>query len=132
MYWSKTETNIDMRNDTHRARIHAKRYQELGKDMPIAVIIGGPTLDEVSSMVSYRGVDDWDVQGGFYGEPAKIVKCETSDLTDLIQHFAGQPYPALYRAFGELRPKLGRMADQRPFYPYTFSDKDFVKGEGAH
>ena len=24
---------------------------------------------------------DRDILGGFYGEPAKIVKCETSDLT---------------------------------------------------
>ena len=49
--------------------------------MPIAVIIGGPTLDKAASMVSYPGVDDWDILGGFYGEPAKLVKCETSDLT---------------------------------------------------
>jgi UbiD family decarboxylase len=42
MYRSKNETNIDMRNDTYGARIHAKRYQQLGKDMPIAVVIGGP------------------------------------------------------------------------------------------
>ena len=31
MYRSKTETNIDMRNDTHGARIHAKRYQQTGQ-----------------------------------------------------------------------------------------------------
>jgi UbiD family decarboxylase len=81
MYRSKNETNIDMRNHTHGARIHAKRYQQLGKDMPIAVIIGGPTLDKIASMVSFPGVDDRDILGGFCGEPAKLVKCETNDLT---------------------------------------------------
>lgn len=81
MYRSKNETNIDLRNDTHGARVHAKRYQQLGRDMPIAVIIGGPTLDKIAAMVSFPGVDDWDILGGFYGEPAKLVKCETNDLT---------------------------------------------------
>lgn len=81
MYRAKNETNIDMRNDTHGARINAKRYQQLGQDMPIAVIIGAPTLDKIASMISSPGVDDWDILGGFYGEPAKLVKCETSDLT---------------------------------------------------
>jgi hypothetical protein len=46
----------------------------------------------------------------------------------VIEHFAGQPYPVIYRAFGELRPKLGRMADERPHYPYTFAESDFVYG----
>ena len=47
---------------------------------------------------------------------------------EVLEHFAGQSYPGLYRAFGELRPKLGCMADQPPFYPYTFADSDFVYG----
>ena len=49
--------------------------------MPIAVVIGQPALDTIASMVSFPGVDDWDILGGFYGEPAKLVKCETNDLT---------------------------------------------------
>lgn len=44
-----------MRNDTDHARIHACRYQELGKDVPIAVVIGGPMLDEIASIVSLPG-----------------------------------------------------------------------------
>lgn len=79
-------------------------------------------------------------------QPAKvIVKSEAEvvkEMTDLIREkprtwheilesFAGQPYPVLYRAFGQLRHKLGRIADERPNYPYTFSDTDFVYGSGA-
>ena len=50
MYRSKNETNIDMRNATHRARIAAQDYAQKGKDMPITVLIGAPTLDHIASM----------------------------------------------------------------------------------
>ena len=81
MYRSKNETNIDMRNDSHNSRIIAKQYQEKNIDMPVAVVIGGPTLDKIASMTSASGVDDWDILGGFYNEPAKLIKCETNELT---------------------------------------------------
>jgi 4-hydroxy-3-polyprenylbenzoate decarboxylase len=45
---------------------------------------------------------------------------------DILTYFAGQPYPRVYRAFGRLRPQLGRMADQGPRYPYTIADTEFV------
>jgi 4-hydroxy-3-polyprenylbenzoate decarboxylase len=45
-----------------------------------------------------------------------------------LTYFAGQPYPHLYRAFGRLRPQLGRIADQAPEYPYTFADTEFLYG----
>ncbi len=81
MYRSRNETNVDMRNDSHNARIIALEHLRKGVDMPVAVVIGGPTLDKIASMYSFPGVDDWDVLGGFYGEPARVVKCETNDLT---------------------------------------------------
>ncbi len=111
MYRSKTETNIDMRNDTHYARIHALRNQQLGKDMRIAVVIGGPTLDKIASMVSFRGTDDWDVLGGFYGEPAKIVRCETSDLT--------VPANAEVVIEGRVMTSEGWVHDEGPYGEYT-------------
>ena len=55
-----------------------------------------------------------------------MIKEKPRTWAEIIAEFAAQPYPAVYRAFGQLRPKLGRMADQRPDYPYTFSDTDFV------
>jgi 3-polyprenyl-4-hydroxybenzoate decarboxylase len=48
----------------------------------------------------------------------------------ILQHFAGQPYPPVYRAFGKLRPKLGRRVDLVPAFPYTFADTEFVQGDG--
>jgi UbiD family decarboxylase len=111
MYRSRNTTNIDMRNDTHGARIHALRYQQLGKDMPIAVVIGGPTLDKIASMVSYPGVDDWDILGGFYGAPAEIIRCESNDLT--------VPANAEIVIEGRVITTEGWVHDEGPYGEYT-------------
>ncbi|MBS0517239.1 MAG: UbiD family decarboxylase [Proteobacteria bacterium] len=111
MYRSRNETNIDMRNDSHNARIHAKKYQKAGKDMPVAVVIGGPTLDKVASMYSFAGEDDWDILGGFYGEPAKVVKCETNDLT--------VPANAEIILEGRMMTSEGWIYDEGPYGEYT-------------
>jgi hypothetical protein len=50
---------------------------------------------------------------------------------EILQHFAGQPYPAVYRAFGKLRPNLGRRVDLGPEFPYTFSHTEFTQGDGG-
>ena len=44
---------------------------------------------------------------------------------DILKHYHGQPYPVLYRAFGNLRHKLGRTNDP-PWYRYTISDQPFA------
>jgi 4-hydroxy-3-polyprenylbenzoate decarboxylase len=50
--------------------------------------------------------------------------------SQILERFAGQPYPIVYRAFGHLRPQLGRMANASPNFPYTFSSTgDFVEGQ---
>ncbi len=61
-------------------------------------------------------------------EMAELIREKPRTWHEILEHFAGQPYPVVYRAFGQLRSKLGRMADERPNYPYTFSDGDFVYG----
>jgi 4-hydroxy-3-polyprenylbenzoate decarboxylase len=81
MYRAPNLTNVDMRARQHGGSINAARHHELGTDMPIAVCIGGPTLDVISSMMRLPGADKWDMLGGFLGEPAQVVKCETNDLT---------------------------------------------------
>lgn len=111
MYRSKNETNVDMRNATHGARVTAERYKETGKDMPIAVLIGRPTLDTIASMVSWPGVDDWDVMGGFRGEPVELVKCETNDLTI--------PATAEIVIEGRIIVSEGWVHDEGPYGEYT-------------
>jgi 4-hydroxy-3-polyprenylbenzoate decarboxylase len=59
-----------------------------------------------------------------------LIQTSPKSWREILTHFAGQPYQRLYRAFGRLRPQLGRMADQHPDYPYTFADTEFVHGTG--
>ena len=45
---------------------------------------------------------------------------------EILQHFKGQNYRDVYRAFGRLRSCLGRVV-QPPFFPYAFSNTgDFI------
>jgi UbiD family decarboxylase len=83
MFRSKNDLNMYLINDSHIATEHAKMNKEkaVPTDMPISIVIGAPTLDTIASDVSYPGVDDWHILGGFYGTPAELVKCETNDLT---------------------------------------------------
>ncbi len=83
MYRSKDLLNIDMRAANHQGAINGEAYHALKKDMPVAVCVGGPTLDQISSMMRVPGahIDGWDKLGGFLGGPAEVVKCETVDLT---------------------------------------------------
>ncbi len=111
MYRSKNETNIDMRNATHRARIAAEDYAKKGKDMPITVLIGGPTLDHIASMMSNPDSDDWEVLGGYYGGPAKLVKCLTNDLTI--------PANAEVVLEGRIITSEGWVHDEGPYGEYT-------------
>lgn len=75
--------------------------------------------------------------------PADVVTLPEDDLTaamadlirekprawkEILEHFNGQPYPTIYRAFSNLRPQLGR-CDDAPWYRYTFSDGDFAVAE---
>ncbi len=111
MYRSKNETNVDMRNATHRARIAAEYYAKQGKDMPITVLIGSPTLDHIASMMSNPDSDDWEVMGGYYGEPAKLVKCLTNDLTI--------PANAEVVLEGRIITSEGWVHDEGPYGEYT-------------
>ncbi|WP_295578606.1 UbiD family decarboxylase [uncultured Lamprocystis sp.] len=111
MYRARNETNVDMRNDSHKARIHAKAYQQRGLDMPVAVVIGGPTLDKIAAMYSVADTDDWDVLGGFYGGPAQLVKCETNDLT--------VPANAEIVLEGHIKTTEGWIFDEGPYGEFT-------------
>ncbi len=100
-----------MRNATHRARIAAEDYAAKGKDMPITVLIGGPTLDKVATMMSNPNSDDWKVLGGYYGTPAKLVKGVTNDL----------PIPANAEIVleGRIITSEGWVHDEGPYAEYT-------------
>lgn len=45
---------------------------------------------------------------------------------EILKQYHGQPYPVLYRAFGNLRHKLGRTNDP-PWYRYALSATPFSR-----
>jgi len=81
MYRSRNERSFDMTCTSHRARLNAMAAAAKGQNLEAAVLIGGPILDKLSALKGFPpDVDDFEVLGSFYGEPAKLVKCETIDL----------------------------------------------------
>lgn len=81
MYRSKNERSFDMTCTSHRARINAAKAAAMGKDLEAALVIGGPILDKLAALKGFPpDVDDFEVLGSFYGEAAKMVKCETIDI----------------------------------------------------
>jgi UbiD family decarboxylase len=111
MYRGPNLTNVDMRSKQHGGSINASRSHELGTDMPVAVCIGGPTLDVISSMMRLPGLDKWDMLGGFLGESAKVVKCETNDLT--------VPVNAEIVLEGRVLTNEGEIHDEGPYGEFT-------------
>lgn len=80
MFRTKNEKTFDMTCTSHRARINAMAAAAKGKNIEIAIVIGGPTIDKIASIVGVPAdTDDFEVLGNFYGAPAKMVKCETID-----------------------------------------------------
>ena len=53
-----------------------------------------------------------------------FIQQEPRTWKDIITRYLAQPYPLVYRAFGRLRPRLGR-TNSYPWFPYTFSGHDF-------
>jgi len=61
--------------------IHFSKYAEMGKPMPVAVVIGwDPTLEFAAGAIIPTGISEWDVMGALRGKPVELVKCETVDL----------------------------------------------------
>jgi 4-hydroxy-3-polyprenylbenzoate decarboxylase len=54
-----------------------------------------------------------------------LIKASPRSWKEILQTYHGQPYPIIYRAFGTLRHRLGRLNDA-PWYRYTFSGHDFA------
>ncbi|MBT9605868.1 UbiD family decarboxylase [Microbacterium sp.] len=112
MYRAKNERAFDMTCTSHRARINAQKAAAMGKNLEIAVVIGGPILDKLAALKGFPpDVDDFEVLGSFYGEPAKLVKCETIDLM--------VPANAEVVLECELMATEGWVHDEAPFGEFT-------------
>jgi hypothetical protein len=59
-------------------------------------------------------------------EMESLIRIAPRSWKDLLQQFHGQHYRDVYCAFGQLRPRLGRIV-KPPYFPYAFSNSgDFI------
>jgi 2,5-furandicarboxylate decarboxylase 1 len=57
------------------------KYQERNQPMPMAIFIGHhPLFYAAAATTAAYGLDEFEIAGGYLGEPARLVKCETVDL----------------------------------------------------
>lgn len=81
MFRRVNEKMFDMTCTSHRQRLNAQAAAAKGRDLEVAIVIGGPLVDKVAALTSVPpDTDDFEVLGSFYGHPAKLVKCETIDV----------------------------------------------------
>jgi 4-hydroxy-3-polyprenylbenzoate decarboxylase len=60
---------------------HFVKYAARKEPMPVACVIGwDPIMPFLAGSPIPTGVCEWDVAGGYRGEPAELVRCETVDL----------------------------------------------------
>jgi 4-hydroxy-3-polyprenylbenzoate decarboxylase len=78
----KSRTRLGMNaGGTQHISQHWRKWQKIGKPMPVAVVIGAPPHVSYTSVVKIPyGVDEYAVAGGLAGEPVPIVKCKTVDI----------------------------------------------------
>ena len=80
MYRGRNETGIDITGPTKLKHYYQLAY-ERGEPLEVAVVIGLPTLDIMAALASSPlDIDEYDVLGGFRGEPAELIQCKTVDL----------------------------------------------------
>jgi 2,5-furandicarboxylate decarboxylase 1 len=112
MFRAKNERGFDMTCTSHRARINAQKAAAKGRNLEIAVVVGAPILDKLAALKGFPpDVDDFEVLGSFYGEAAKLVKCETIDLM--------VPANAEVVLECELMATEGWIHDEAPFGEFT-------------
>jgi 4-hydroxy-3-polyprenylbenzoate decarboxylase len=112
MFRTKNEKNFDMTCTSHRARLNGLKYRARGQNMPVAIVLGGPTLDKIAALAGVPPeTPDFEVLGSFYGHPARLVKCETNDL--LV------PANAEIVLEGEVMTEEGWVHDEGPYGEFT-------------
>ncbi len=92
------------------ADIMLKKYQKLGKPMPVASIVGcDPLLFIVGASRISAFVSEYEVAGAIRGEPIEVIKGETVDL----------PIPAQAEIVVEGEVDADKFMEEGPFGEYT-------------
>src|SRR5215468_301518 len=107
---------------------HFLKYAARGERMPVACVIGwDPIMPFLAGSPIPTGVCEWDVMGGYRGEPAPLVRCETVDLEVpasaeiVIEGFISDD-PATYETegpFGEFTGYVSDVPTPRPTMQVT-------------
>jgi 4-hydroxy-3-polyprenylbenzoate decarboxylase len=92
------------------ADIMLKKYQAMGKPMPVACVIGcDPILFILGAARISAFVSEYDVAGAIRGKPVEVIKGETVDL----------PVPANAEIVVEGEVDADKFMDEGPFGEYT-------------
>ncbi|MCL5960776.1 MAG: UbiD family decarboxylase [Chloroflexi bacterium] len=76
----KSSTSMSVAQGQH-IWYHWRTWRKQGKNMPLAIAIGGdPLMPAVGAAPIPLQVDEWDIWGGLRQQPVELVKCETVDL----------------------------------------------------
>lgn len=90
--------------------IMLKKYQAMGKPMPVAVVVGCDPIMFLMGAARVSAFDsEYDLAGSIRGEPIEVVKTETNDL----------PVPAMAEIVVEGEVDADAFMDEGPFGEYT-------------
>ena len=90
--------------------IMLKKYQAMGKPMPVAVVVGCDPLMFLMGAARLSGFEsEYDLAGSIRGEPIEVVKCETNDLI----------VPATSEIVVEGEVDADKFMEEGPFGEYT-------------
>jgi len=90
--------------------IMLKKYQAMGKPMPVAVVVGCDPIMFLMGAARVSAFDsEYDLAGSIRGEPIEVVKTETNDL----------PVPATAEIVVEGEVDADAFMDEGPFGEYT-------------
>ena len=90
--------------------IMLKKYQAMGKPMPVAVVVGcDPLLFLMGAARLSAFESEYDLAGSIRGEPIEVVKCETNDLI----------VPATSEIVVEGEVDADKFMEEGPFGEYT-------------
>jgi phenylphosphate carboxylase alpha subunit len=87
-----------------------KKYEAMGKPMPIALVIGSDPICALAGVTPMDyGITEAEIAGALRGEAVPLVKCETSDIE----------VPATAEIVIEAEVLPGQRVDEGPFGEYT-------------
>ncbi|MBW2038165.1 MAG: phenylphosphate carboxylase subunit beta [Deltaproteobacteria bacterium] len=90
--------------------IMLKKYQAMGKPMPVAVVVGcDPLLFLMGAARLSAFESEYDLAGSIRGEPIEVVRCETNDLI----------VPATSEIVVEGEVDADKFMEEGPFGEYT-------------